>query len=140
MHERTPANDPMTLLLAFSAAARTRHQGLTSWSLKLQIHNMSLENPAPRRSTRIPLDVLVEVEGKGAAVYAGQTVNVNLHGALLRIAAPLGLGDRVAIHVHSTGKSASGTVVFAHPDTSQFGIELQTPENIWGVPPPPDWN
>jgi hypothetical protein len=100
---------------------------------------MSRENTVPRRSTRIPLDVLVEVQGRGVA-YAGQTVNVNLHGALLRIAAPLKLGDRVTIHVHSTGKSASGTVVFVHSDTSQFGIELQTPENIWGVPPPPDWN
>ena len=95
---------------------------------------MSEQSPTPRRSTRIPLDVLVEVQGKGAA-HAGQTVNVNLHGALLRIVAPLKLGDRVTIHVHSTGKSASGTVVFVHADTSQCGIELQIPENIWGVPP-----
>lgn len=92
-----------------------------------------------RRSTRIPLDVLVEIQGQGVA-YAGQTVNLNLHGVLLRIVAPLKLGDRVTIHVHSTGKSASGTIVFVHPDTSEFGIELQTPENIWGVPQPSDWN
>ncbi len=100
---------------------------------------MDKEKANPRRSTRIPLDVLVEVQGRGIA-YAGETVNVNRHGALLRIAAPLKLGDRVTLHVHSTGKSASGTVVFVHSETSQFGIELQTPENIWGVLPPSDWD
>lgn len=112
-----------------------------SWVLARSIIEiMSQEkNSAPRRSTRIPTDVLTEVQGDGFA-YAGETITVNLHGALLRIAAPLKLGDRVTLHVHHTGKSAPGAVVFADAGSSQFGVELARPENIWGVTvPPADW-
>ena len=95
---------------------------------------------AQRRSTRIPADVLVEVQGEGFA-YAGETITINLHGALVRIAAPLKKGDEVTVHVHHTGKSAPGTVVFACDALRQFGIELENPENIWGVTlAPADWN
>lgn len=100
------------------------------------------KNSALRRSTRIPTDVnvLVEVHGEEFA-YAGETITVNLHGALVRIAAPLKRGDRVTLHVHRTGKSAAGAVVFANSGISQFGVELEEPDNIWGVAvPPPDWN
>ena len=100
------------------------------------------KNSALRRSTRIPTDinVLLEVQGEEFA-YAGETITVNLHGALVRIAAPLKRGDRVTLHVHRTGKSAPGAVVFANSGISQFGIELESPRNIWGVVvPPADWN
>lgn len=98
------------------------------------------KHSSPRRSTRMFLHRPVEVEGAGVE-YAGETITVNLHGALVRIAAPLRLGDRVTVHVHHTGKSAPGAVVFANSSMSQFGIELQNPENIWGVAlPPSDWN
>lgn len=97
------------------------------------------KHPSSRRSTRIHLDVLVEVQGRGFA-YAGETTTVNMNGALLRIPARLKVGDRVTVHVHATGKSAPAVVVFANDDLSQFGIELQNPENIWGVAlPPADW-
>jgi len=92
-----------------------------------------------RRSTRISIDVLVEVQGDGFA-YAGETITVNLHGALVKIAAPLNVGDRVTLYVHRTGKSAPGRVVFADAGSSQFGVELANPKNIWGVAnPPSDW-
>ena len=100
------------------------------------------KNSALRRSTRIPTDVnvLLEVRGEEFA-YAGETITVNLHGALVRIAAPLKRGDRVTLHVHPTGKSAAAAVVFANSGISQFGIELEKPSNIWGVAvPPADWN
>lgn len=90
----------------------------------------------PRRSTRIATDVLVELKGERFA-YAAETVTVNLHGTLLRSAAPLNVGDRIVIHVHNTGKSAPAVIVFAG-ESSQFGIELENPENIWGVAVPPD--
>jgi hypothetical protein len=94
---------------------------------------------AARRSTRIPTDVLVEVQGEGFA-YAGETLTVNRHGALVRTSAPLNLGDRLTIHVPQTGKSTNGSVVFADYQLSRFGIELDAPENIWGVAAPPaDW-
>lgn len=72
--------------------------------------------------------------------YGGETVNLNLHGALFRSLAPLKLGGRVTIHVHETGKSAAASIVFADYEESRFGIELECPENIWGVAiPPSDW-
>jgi len=84
-------------------------------------------------------DVLIEIHGERFA-YAGETVTVNLHGALVRIAAPLKLGDRITLYVHTTGRSADAEVVFADYEASQFGIELESPEDIWGMDAPPtDW-
>lgn len=108
---------------------------------------MVISNPnkasKPRRSTRVAAgvaaDVLIEVHGEQCA-YAGETVAVSLHGALVRIAAPLKLGDRITLHVQSTGKSVAAGVVFADYQASHFGIELDRPENIWGVASTPaDW-
>lgn len=98
-------------------------------------------NSALRRSTRIPADVPVAVERDGFA-FTGETVSVNLHGALVKLrGGHLKRGDRVTVKVQPTGKSAIGAVVFANEASHQFGIELQHPENIWGViPQPPDWN
>lgn len=112
-----------------------------SWVLSRAIIDILSQekNSSPRRSTRIPTDVLVELQGEGFA-YAGETITVNLHGALVRISAPLKVGDRVTLHVHHTGRSSLGAVVFADAGASQFGVELERPENIWGVSvPPADW-
>src|SRR5579864_4506994 len=93
----------------------------------------------PRRSTRIPTYVVVEVQSDGLA-YAGETIVVNLHGALVQISAPLKIGERVTVHVQSTRQSGSAVIVFADYELSQFGFELERPENIWGVGvPPSDW-
>ena len=100
---------------------------------------MSDHNFTSRRSTRVKTDVFVELQGE-KFVYAGETVTVNLHGALVRVSFPLTVGDRIVLHVHLTGKSATATVVFADSDLSQYGIELDTPNNIWGIAlPPSDW-
>ena len=113
-----------------------------SWVLAraiAEVMNKEIDS-TPRRSTRIPTDVLVEVQGEGFA-YPGGTITVNLHGALVSVAAPLRLGDRVTLHVHRTGKSAPAAIVFADYTQRQFCIELENPENIWGVTvPPADWN
>lgn len=94
----------------------------------------------PRRSTRLEADVLIEVQGESFA-YAGETVIVNLQGALVRVAAPLDIGDRITVHVHRTGKSAVAGIVFADYELSRFGIEFECPENIWGIATPPsDWS
>ena len=113
-----------------------------SWVLARAIAEVMNEeiDSAPRRSTRIPTDVLLEVQGEGFA-YPGGTITVNMHGALVSVAAPLRLGDRVTLHVHCTGKSASAAIVFADYTQRQFCVELENPENIWGVTvPPADWN
>lgn len=91
-----------------------------------------------RRSTRIPTHVVIEVKSDGSA-HVGETIIVNLHGALVQVAASLKLGDRITIHVPHTGKSAVAVVVFVEREVSQFGMELEHPENIWGVVAPLDW-
>lgn len=98
------------------------------------------ENSPNRRSTRVATDVVVEVQGEKFA-YAGKTVTVNLHGALIRTAAKLEVGTPISIHVHSTGKSTIARVVFvSSEDSSLYGVELKYPENVWGIDDPPsDW-
>ena len=93
-----------------------------------------------RRSSRVNCDILVELQDERLA-YAGETVVVNLHGALIKTSAPLELGNLVTIHVHRTGKAASGRVVFASYETSRhYGVELDKPTNIWGLTEAPaDW-
>jgi len=114
----------------FKHHCRSRHRMVVAVSTKIS---------TPRRSTRVAADILIEVQGERFA-YAGETVTVNLHGALVRIAAPLKLGDRIIIYVHRTSKSAVAGVVFANYEESQFGIEFDRPEHIWGIDTPPsDW-
>jgi hypothetical protein len=93
-----------------------------------------------RRSTRIETDVLIEVQGNGFA-YAGETVRVSLHGALIRTSASLEVGTPVTVYVHRTGRSAQALIVsVVHDSTSRYGIELDRPGNIWGVSAAPsDW-
>ena len=71
----------------------------------------------------------------------GETVIVNLHGALISTAIPLRVGMRIEIHVILTDKRATARVVYLDPDRPRLcGIGLDKPENIWGVSlPPDDW-
>jgi PilZ domain-containing protein len=94
----------------------------------------------PRRSTRVPIRVSVEVLGTGMSCD-GETIVVNMHGALVKTSSPLELGTRITIHVQLTGKSAQGRVVLASRERPmEFGIGLDQPQNIWGISlPPADW-
>ena len=49
---------------------------------------------------------------------------------------------RVSIHVYLTDKRAAARIVYIDPETPlQCGIQLDEPQNIWGVPlPPNDWD
>ncbi len=93
-----------------------------------------------RRSTRVPIRVNIEVHATGLNCE-GETIVVNAHGALVTTKVPLELREDVTIHVQLTGKSADATVVFASKERPlEFGIALRRPQNIWGVPlPPDDW-
>src|SRR5437762_1404994 len=94
---RSTEQEAMLLLnRGFKHHCRSRHRTVVPVSTKIS---------TPRRSTRVAADILIEVQGDRFA-YAGETVTVNLHGALIRIAAPLKLEDRITLYVHSTGKSA----------------------------------
>ena len=74
-------------------------------------------------------------------VCAGETVIVNLHGALIKTLELLAHGTHITLHVPLTGKSAAAQVVFVDPEDRQsVGVELSHPQNIWGISlPPDDW-
>lgn len=96
-----------------------------------------------RRSTRVPLKVAIAVEGGSETLTCeGNTVMVNLHGALLTTALGLTVGMSISIHVHMTDKRAKARVVYVDPQNPlRCGVELEQPRNIWGVPlPPDDWD
>jgi len=96
-----------------------------------------------RRSTRVPLKVVITVEGGAQSLRCeGETIVVNLHGALISTATGLSVGMRISIHVYLTDKRATARVVYVDPrNPLRCGIELDEPRNIWGVPlPPDDWD
>jgi len=94
-----------------------------------------------RRSTRVPLAISVEVDGEPGHVD-GSTVMVNFQGALIRTDKPLQSGSRIQVTVYVTSKTAAARVVYvAAHDPLECGIELERPQNIWGVSlPPNDWD
>lgn len=95
-----------------------------------------------RRSTRVPLKVVISVEGgTDNLTCEGETIVVNLHGALLVTAVPLTKGMQISIQVYLTGKRSAARVAYVDPKhPKRCGIELDQPQNIWGVPlPPSDW-
>jgi hypothetical protein len=96
-----------------------------------------------RRSTRVPLKVAIEVEGGSERLTCdGETIAVNLLGALISTALGLGVGMRIMIHVYLTDKRAKARVVSVDSENAlSCGVELDQPRNIWGVPlPPDDWD
>src|SRR5215472_17208942 len=96
----------------------------------------------PRRSTRVPLKVAIEVESEERLTCEGKTIVVNLHGALLETSVALAVGMRISLHVILTDKRASARIVYVDPENKMHcGVELDQPRNIWGVPlPPDDWD
>lgn len=96
-----------------------------------------------RRSTRVPLRVVIEAQGITEPLTCeGETIVVNLHGALLSTALGLKVGTIIQIQVYLTGKRAKAMVVYVDPDQPRrCGIALAKPENIWGISlPPHDWH
>ena len=93
-----------------------------------------------RRSTRVPLKVLIEVQD-GAESLTGETIIVNLHGALITTSAALNAGMTISVYVYLTDKRARAQVVYMDPENPmRCGIELDKPQNIWGMAlTPDDW-
>ena len=94
-----------------------------------------------RRSTRVPLRVVLTVDG-GTVKGEGETIVVNLHGALISTELSLTIGMEISIGVYLTGKHAQARVVYTDTQTPHHcGIELDEPRNIWGVSLlPDDWD
>jgi hypothetical protein len=96
-----------------------------------------------RRSTRVPLKVAIAVESGGENLTCeGETIVVNMHGALISTTLALSIGMRISIHVYLTDKRAKARVVHIDAESPlRCGIELDRPRNVWGVPlPPHDWD
>jgi hypothetical protein len=61
-----------------------------------------------RRSTRVHLKVAIEAQGVAEHLTCeGETIIVNLHGALISTSAALSVGMKIEIHVYLTGKQAN---------------------------------
>lgn len=96
-----------------------------------------------RRSTRVSLAVDLAIQdGASKSTCEAQTVVVNAHGARLSTAQGLKVGMKVLIHVYISDKRAAARVVYVDPENALLcGVELDHPQNIWGVPmPPADWD
>ena len=95
-----------------------------------------------RRSTRVRMKIRIEAQGVAEPLSCeGETIVVNLQGALISTTIPLRVGMRIEIHVILTDKRALAQVVYIDPDwPRQCGIGLEKPQNIWGLSfPPDDW-
>jgi hypothetical protein len=103
---------------------------------------MSQVRSDSRRSTRVPLKVVLSARNlSGRLTCDGETIVVNRHGALISSTAPLRMGLKIEVHVVITDKRASAEVVYLDAERPFFcGVELDEPENIWGLSfPPDDW-
>ena len=95
-----------------------------------------------RRSTRVPLKVTIEAQGISEPLTCeGETIVVNLHGALISTPVVLKVGTIIEIEVYLTGKRAKAVIVYVDPNKPlHCGVALAKPQNIWGVSlPPDDW-
>jgi hypothetical protein len=89
------------------------------------------------------LKVVIEAHGINEPMTCeGETLVVNLNGALIMTAVALRVAMKISIHVRLTDKRAAAEVVYVDPDQPRHcGIKLERPENIWGVSlPPNDWH
>ena len=89
------------------------------------------------------MKVVIEAQGISEPLMCdGETLVVNLHGALILTGVPLRVGMEISIHVRATDKLAAAEVVYVDPDQPRHcGIKLERPENIWGLSlPPDDWH
>lgn len=102
-----------------------------------------------RRTTRIPLRIpilIVIEEGDKTRTLDAWTMIVNVHGAKIECKHPLPLHQEITIQVPFNGMSQKGKVVWnrSEPNDSdayEIGVELDRPENLWGVGfPPSDWS
>ena len=71
----------------------------------------------------------------------GETIVVNLHGALILTAVGLRVGTMIDLQVYLTSNRTRAKVVYVNPEQPrQSGIALAEPQNIWGISlPPEDW-
>src|ERR1700751_3881451 len=79
-----------------------------------------------RRSTRVRMKVEIAAQAVTEPVNCeGETIVVNLHGALISTVVPLRVGMKLEIHVILTDKRALAHVVYVDPERPRLcGIGL----------------
>ena len=97
-----------------------------------------------RRSSRVLVALALAVSGQKAdgshISGAAETIQVNRHGARIRSAVTLETKMAVRVAMLAPYKWSLAHVVWADQNESEYGIELDEPENFWGVYfPPEDW-
>jgi len=97
-----------------------------------------------RRSSRVLVSLPLAVSGQksdGSHVSgAAETILVNRHGARIRSSVPLEPSMEVRVALLAPYKWRVGHVVWADSREEEYGIELNRPENFWGIFfPPEDW-
>ena len=92
--------------------------------------SMAREN---RGSTRVRIKIRIAVQGMTEPlVCEGETIVVNLHGALISTSIPLRVGMKIEILVILTDKRALAQVVYADPERPRLcGIGVDEAQNIW---------
>jgi hypothetical protein len=91
-----------------------------------------------RRSSRVLFSVRIVVSGTnpetGLFLEApGNTLVVNQHGALIRTIEGLCQGMEIIVAVPSRHQSARARIVWTNLVEGKYGIELETPCDLWGV-------
>jgi hypothetical protein len=103
---------------------------------------------AIRRSTRLPLEVPVQVTtldpGSPFSIQCNTTL-VNAHGCGLIVPRALAQGIQVRLEItsakrHTTARVAEVVPLGGDPETWLVGLELDVPGNFWGIEyAPSDW-
>jgi len=103
---------------------------------------------AIRRSTRLPLEVPVQVTSLDATSPFSLQCNttlVNAHGCGLIVPRALAQGIQVRLEIvsakrHTTARVAEVVPLGGDPETWLVGLELDAPGNFWGIEyAPADW-
>lgn len=88
----------------------------------------------------LPLAVSGQKSDGSHVSGAAETILVNRHGARIRCSVPLEPKMEVRVAMLAPYKWRVGQVVWADSRESEYGIELNRPENFWGIYfPPEDW-
>lgn len=103
-----------------------------------------------RRSSRVTLDIPVEVYGRGPDERIfhekTRTLVVNAHGGLFPLTTAVAIGQMIVLACEATHQEIQCRVTYrketAEGGAHLFGVEFDTPSpKFWGVNfPPEDWN
>ena len=99
----------MQLATAFTGIISLAYLKLASGLGSFRAGGLDTPRSAPRRSTRVAADVLIEVQGERFA-YAGETITVNLHGALAAIQGVALRLNHAGVSMHEAQRQALGRV------------------------------